>query len=74
MIWAARPTKIYNITYFKKENSIANISNKKYNQIKMRIIFNYSIFKVNKDKLPLARKYKITLIIWIMGKNKCSFQ
>ena len=39
---------------------------KKSNYMEIREIFNYSILKANKNRLLLAKKYKLSIIIYIM--------
>ena len=55
--------------YFKKENSKINILNGKNNQIKINKIFNYSIFKINKNRLLLPNKYKLDIILYNIKNN-----
>jgi len=36
-------------------------------------LFNYSIFKINKNKLLLANKYKLNIVLQIFRNNKKEF-
>ena len=49
-----------------KKNSRVDILNRKSKYIKIKEIFNYSILKINKDRLLLAKKFKLSLIICII--------
>ena len=45
----------------KKKNGNIDILNKKNNFIKTKEIFNYNIFKVNKNKLLLRNKHNLCI-------------
>ncbi len=47
--------------------------NRRNNYIKTKKLFNYNIFKINKDKLLLANKYKLNTILHILKDNKEKF-
>jgi len=56
-----------------KDNNRANALNKKSNYIKTKKSFNYNILKINKNKLLLANKYKLNIILQILKDNKKEF-
>ena len=56
-----------------KDNNKANALNKRSNYIKTKKLFNYNIFKINKNKLLLANKYKLNIILQIFRNNKEEF-
>ena len=47
-----------------------DIVNRGNYHIKTRKIFSYNIFKINKDKLLLANKPKLSIIIYTMKDDK----
>ncbi len=53
-----------------KDNNKANALNKRSNYIKTKKLFNYNIFKINKNKLLLVNKYKLNVILQILRDNK----
>ncbi len=56
-----------------KNNSRADIFSRKNNYIKTKKLFNYSILKVNKNKLLSANKYKLNTILQIFRDNTEEF-
>ena len=56
-----------------KNNSRADILSRKNNYIETKKLFNYSIFKINKNKLLLANKYKLNTILQILRDNTEEF-
>ncbi len=53
-----------------KNNNRANALNRKNNYIKTKKLFNYTILKINKNKLLLANKYELNTILQILKDNK----
>ena len=63
---------IYKFTIYytlRKENGRADALSKKNDYIEIEEIFNYSILKINKDKLLLVNKYKLNIILYIIKDN-----
>jgi hypothetical protein len=56
-----------------KNNNRANAFNKKSNYIKTKKLFNYSILKINKNKLLLVNKYELNAILRIFRDDKKEF-
>ncbi len=56
-----------------KNNSKADIFSRKSNYIETKKLFNYSILKINKNKLLLANKYKLNTILQILQDNTEEF-
>ena len=53
-----------------EKNGRSNILSKKNNHIETRKIFNYNIFKANKNKLLLVNKPELGIIICIIRDNQ----
>ena len=66
MVFAFKIIQIHNIPYFKEKNNRKDILNSSYNYLITKKIFYYCIFKINKNKLLLANKYKLNIIIHII--------
>ena len=49
-----------------KNNNKVDAFNKRNNYIKTKKLFNYSILKINKNKLLLINKYKLNAILQIL--------
>jgi len=56
-----------------KDNNKANALNKRNNYIKTKKLFNYNIFKINKNESLLINKYKLNVILRILRNNKEKF-
>jgi len=56
----------------KDNNRIDTFSKRSY-YIETKKLFNYNILKTNKNKLLLANKYKLNIILQILRNNKEEF-
>ena len=56
-----------------KNNNRADVFSKKSNYIETKKLFNYSIFKINKNKLLSANKHKLNTILQILRDNTEKF-
>ncbi len=56
-----------------KNNNRADIFSRKNNYIKTKKLFNYSILKINKNRLLSANKYKLNTILQILRDNTEKF-
>ncbi len=56
-----------------KDNNRADAFNRKNNYIKTKKLFNYSILKINKNRLLSANKYKLNTTLQILRDNTEEF-
>ncbi len=56
-----------------KDNSRADVFSRKNNYIETKKLFNYSIFKINQNRLLLANKYKLNTTLQILRNNTEEF-
>ncbi len=56
-----------------KDNNRADVLSKQNNYIETKKLFNYNILKINKNKLLLANKHKLNIILQILQDNTEEF-
>ncbi len=65
MIKTVKTIQVHDLIYFRKKNAL----NQRSDYIKIKEVFNYNIFKINKNESLSTNKYKISVILRIL-KNE----